>query len=253
MAILGRDIIGCATLNRAHMPRSIGRIEHRSHWCRRRGRIGLVLFIRPLDQARRFMDRAYPLVIDRRMYLKPNHMGHISVATLMAGHGLHHGRFAHNDNIALGQHALHRLNHRRRTSTANFLVKAKCDLKGARNISVMRLDQGPDRQCVKALHVTGAAAIVFAIFLNHFPRVRVPRLAINWHNISVPRQHNSALHIRANMGEQRRLVRLIRIGPNVRGDTVRGKIGLNPLDQRQVAVTADRRKGDQMGHQFKRG
>ena len=117
----------------------------------------------------------------------------------------------------------------------------------------MRLDQGPDRQCVKALHVTGATAIVLAVFLDHFPRVRVPRLAINWHNIRVPRQHNCAPYVRADMGEQRRLVGLIRIGPNVRGDTMRGQIGLNPLDQRQVAVTADRRKADQLGHQLKWG
>ena len=175
------------------------------------------------------MDRAYTLVINRRMYLEPDYMGHISVAAFVAGHSLHHGRFTHNDNITLGQHALHRLNHWRRTGTANFLVKAKGDLTGARNISIMRLDQGPDCQCVKALHITGATAIVFAVYLNHFPRIRIPRLSINRYNIGMPRQHNSALHIRANMGKQRRLVGLIRIRPNVRGDTVRGQIGLNPL------------------------
>ena len=49
------------------------------------------------------------------------------------------------------------------------------------------------------------------------------------------------------------VVRLVGVRPAVRGYTVRGQIGLDPLNQRQIAVAAHCGKADKLLHQFKRG
>ena len=149
------------------------------------------------------------------MDLETHNMCGKSVATFMARDGLHHRWLTHDDSRTFRHHIPHRYDHWWRTCTTNFFIKAKSQLQWPGHLCVMRLDQSPDSQRIKTLHVTSATPIIPAVFFNHCPRIRFPRLAINGHNICMPRQYNSALNLRADMRKQCRLVGLIRIRPTM--------------------------------------
>lgn len=183
------------------------------------------------------------------MHLVPHQCGGDANAALMAADGLHHRRLAHDHRAGLWQGLQHRLDHRGGACAAHLFVKAQRNLQRPRNAHVLGLDQGPQRQRVKAFHIAGAAPEITAIAFGHNPGVAGPVLAINGHHICVPRQHDTALDHGANMGKQRRFVARIIVKP-MRCDAMVLQIGLHPIHQIKVAVAADSGKADQLFHQL---
>ena len=219
MAVLGGDVMGGAAADHADMHRGKRRLEHRGEL----GWLGLhilgVHLVGPLDQLGPRHDRIDTGMQQAGVDLEADHMGIETGAALVSRHRLHARRLTHDHRAALGHHALHRRNHRRRAGAAYFLVEAQRNLQGALHARMMRLYQRPDRQRVESLHVAGAAPVVFAVLLHHGERVRVPGLSINGHHIRMAGQHNGPLHLWPRMREQR-VLGLLGVDIPVRGDAV---------------------------------
>mmetsp|Transcript_22885 Transcript_22885/g.38330 ORF Transcript_22885/g.38330 Transcript_22885/m.38330 type:complete len:325 (+) Transcript_22885:1641-2615(+) len=204
-AILGGDVVRRPARYLPHMPCGIGRIEHRAQ-SRRLGCKDLcVALVGKVDDLYSFENGADARVQKRGMYLKADHMGVKALPALVACHGLHHRRLAHDHRPALGHHAVHRLDHRWRAQTADFLVIAKGQLQRFGHACIMRLNQRPEGQRVKAFHVAGPAPKIFAIPRGHDKRVCIPGLAIHRHHIRVTRQHHRPFDFWPHMGKERGL------------------------------------------------
>ena len=248
-AILGGDVMRGAARDDADMGRGPGRIEHRGQGRRRFRHAFGVHLIGPVDQLGAEHDRIHTCVHDRGMHLEAHNMRPETLPALVAGDGLHHRRLAHDHGRGLWQHFQHPVDHRRRAGAPHLLVIAQRQLQRARDAAVMRLDQCPDGQGVKALHVAGAAAEIFAVAFHHGPGIIRPGLAIHGHDIGMARQDQPARHLWPHMGKDRGLVIFLVVMP-MRGDAVAVQIVLDPIHQRQVAVAADRGKADQLFHQL---
>ena len=171
----------------------------------------------------------------------------ISLPALVPGHRLHHRRLAHDDRASLGQNRLHRPDHRRRPGTADLFIKGQGQLQRPAHPAGLRIDQREYRDRIESFHVAGASPVIPAVLLDNLERVGVPGLTINRHHVGMSRQHDRALLPGADMRKQRRLG-LIRVTIAVGGYSVAVQILLDPVDQRQVGIAADRRERHQPVH-----
>ena len=240
-AIGGGDVMRRAARNHADMQRGEGRIKGR----RNRGRLmGLnfgIAVIDPTDQPRALHDGRHTIGQKRGMHLKPLHMHMKPGAALMASDDLHVRRLANQRSGPFGQNLPHRLDHRRRAGAAHLFVIGQCQLHRPPHAHLLRPHQGPDRQGDIALHVTGAAPVKPTIAFDNSPWVGCPVLPIHRHHIGMARQDDRALNPRSSMGHQRGFLPIL-VPMAMTFDAMTREIALKPIDQRQIAVPADRGK-----------
>ncbi len=74
-------------------------------------------------------------------------------------------------------------------------------------------------------------------------------LIVGRHHIRVPGEHEAAFGLRANAGEQVCLAPAV-VVHDLRSDAVIREVVADPVDQRQVGVARNRRKGDQAFEDF---
>ena len=91
----------------------------------------------------------------------------------------------------------------------------------------------------EALHVAGAAPIEPPVALGHGERVARPVLAIDGHDIGMPREDETGLILRADTGPQIGLLSGLVIDP-LEGEAVRGEEALDPVDDREIGIAARR-------------
>ena len=99
------------------------------------------------------------------------------------------------------------------------------------------------RKSIEALHIAGAAPEKLALTLGHSPRIRCPILTCDRHNIGMPGQNHTARNIGSDRAEDRMFGRFIRLHKAVGLDAKPSQIRLDPINERNVGVVADGRKG----------
>ena len=114
----------------------------------------------------------------------------------------------------------------------------------ALQVQRQRLRHQGQRQRVEALHVDGAPAVGTPVRDPQDEGVAGPGLAGHGHHVGMARQHDAAVDLRPERGEERRLVaRRIRHA-DVR-HAVPVEIGGDPVDQREVRFRTLGVEGDE--------
>ena len=243
-AVGSGDVVRGTARDHARMQRGVVGAKRGGQGRDRFGRVCLVLPVHPADQPRRLHDRRHAFGQQRGMHLEALHVHAVAGAALVPGDDPHPRRLADQCHPGLGNHALHRGDHRRGTGAAHLLVIGNRDLQRPLHALRLRLDQRPQGQRKIPLHVAGAAPIQPAVALGHHPRVAGPRLPVDRHHVGMPRQHHAILDPWPDMGKMCCLLPVFVPVP-VRGDAMACQIAFDPVDQLQIAVAADGWKADQ--------
>ena len=164
--------------------------------------------------------------------------------TLLPRDHPHHRRLAHHHRTRPRQMRGHRPDHRRRTQQTKFLIMAQCNLDRAFDPRRQRQRHRRQSQCHKALHVAGAAPVQPPLPFRHRPRIRPPDLTFHRNHIRMPRQDHPTGFPRPDIGVKRRFAAILVPHP-VRRHAMSRQIAFDPIHQRQIAVTTDRREAHQ--------
>lgn len=107
------------------------------------------------------------------------------------------------------------------------------------------------RQRDEALHVDRAAAIGPAVRDMQRERIARPGLTLHRHDVGMAGEDDAALVLRADRGEQRRLV-AARIGKAHRGHAPAREVILDEGDQLEIGFVAHRVEGNEAGEHVER-
>ena len=161
------------------------------------------------------------------------------------------GRLADDDGGGARQGPAHRRDAVDHAEAGDLLVIGEEEMDRRRQPRAEEVRYQRQGQRDEALHVDGASTIGPPVRDMQREGIPAPGLPLDRHDIGVAGQHDAAAVLRADGGEQRRLVARL-VGEAGRGDAPAGEIVLDEVDQRQVGFVAHRVEGDQAGEHLER-
>ncbi len=181
------------------------------------------------------MDGADAEVGHRGMRLEAGELGDVDLGALVGVDHRHHGRLADDDGARARHLARHAGGQCVGADAADLLVIGQREMDRPLERRLLELGQHGEADRVERLHVAGAAAVILAVLERQRPRIAVPRLAVDRHDVGVAAQHHAVLHVRPDGREQVGLAAVL-ARHQLGLDAVSLEIGLNVLDQRQIGI-----------------
>ena len=202
------------------------------------GRLGVELvlhLVQIVNELAGEMDRADAEMGHRGVRLEAGEFGDVDLGALVGVDHRHHGRLADDDGARARHFAGHAGGQRMGADAADLLVVGEREMDRPLERRLLDLGQHAEPDGVERLHVAGAAAVVLAVLERERPRIGVPRLAVDRHDVGMAAQHHAVLHVGADGGEQVGLGAVL-ARHQLGLDAVPLEITLNVLDQRQIGI-----------------
>ena len=201
--------------------------------------------VQPMDEVAGEVDGAHAKMGHRRMGLDAGEGGDDAAARVLRVDHAHHGGLAHDHRLRPRHGADQPFGQRMRAQAADLLVVAEGEMHRHLEPGALQGGHMGEAGGDEALHVAGAATVEIAVgLLGELPGIGRPGLAVDRHDVGMARQHDAALGLRTDRGEQVGLGAL-GVGHQRALDAKPVEIVLDVTDQLEVGVA----RGGVEGHE----
>ena len=199
------------------------------------GQLDLQL-VQPVDEVAGEVDGADAEMRHGGVGLDAGEGGDDAAAGVLRIDDAHHGGLAHDHGLRAWHVADQFLDQRMRAETADLLVVAEGEMHRHLELRLLERRHVGEAGGDETLHVAGAATVEVAVgLLRQRPRIGLPGLSVDRHDVGMARQDDAALGLGTDRGEQVGLG-AFRVGDQRAPDAVLVQVSLDVLDQVEIGV-----------------